>query len=63
MNITPTSQDERPNYVAPRMTTYTEKQVAESLGPVLLSGSGADLGELAGGQSPASKSTGSRPRR
>ena len=60
MSMTPTSQDERPIYVAPRMTSYTEKQVAESLGPVLLSGSGADLGELAGGQAPPSRTSGNR---
>lgn len=60
-NLTP--EEERPVYVAPRMTSYTERQVAETLGPVLLSGTGSELGELAGNQSPTAPSTGGRPRR
>jgi hypothetical protein len=57
------SEHERPAYVAPSIKTYTESQVAETLGPVLLSGAGTELGELTGGQSPAASKTGSRPRR
>ena len=51
----------RPQYVAPRMTTYDEARVAEELGPVMLSGTGTRLAELASDPSSTSH-TGSRPR-
>jgi hypothetical protein len=58
-----TPKDDRTAYVAPRMTTYTEQQVADSLGPVLLSGGGTELGQLTGNESPSAGNTGKRPRR
>jgi hypothetical protein len=50
-------------YVAPRTTTYDEARVAEELGPVMLSGTGARLGELSGNDSPTSHGGDSKPRR
>lgn len=53
----------RPSYVAPSMTSYDETRVAEELGPVMLSGTGTRLEELAGGNSPTTRGSGSKPRR
>jgi hypothetical protein len=63
MSRNKSAEQERPAYVAPRITSYTESQVAETLGPVLLSGAGSDLGVLGGDQSPTANNTGGRPRR
>ena len=63
MNTNPASEENRPAYVAPRITSYTENEVAETLGPVLLSGNGYDLGTTAGSDSPTANSSGGRPRR
>jgi len=53
----------RPSYVAPRMTSYDETRVAEELGPVMLSGTGTRLDELAGDTSSTARGAGSKPRR
>lgn len=63
MNPNQKSGEARPAYVAPSMTSYTESQVADTLGPVLLSGNGSDLGVLEGNESPSPDNTGRRPRR
>ena len=41
----------RPRYITPRITSYDEAQVAEQLGPVMLSGTGTQLQELQGNTS------------
>lgn len=53
----------RPYYVAPRVTTYDEARVAEELGPVMLSGTGTRLEELAGDTSSTTRGAGSKSRR
>jgi hypothetical protein len=45
------STESRPRYTAPRITSYDEAQVAEQLGPVMLSGTGTQLQELQGNTS------------
>jgi len=50
-------------YVPPRMTTYDEARVAEELGPVMLSGAGTGLAELAGDTSSTTRGAGSKPHR
>lgn len=49
-------------YVAPSLTSYDEQQVAEDLGPVMLSGTGTSLGELQGNTT-TTRGTGAKPRR
>lgn len=57
------SSSGRPAYVPPRMTTYDEARVAEELGPVMLSGTGTRLEELATTASSTTRGAGSKPRR
>lgn len=56
------STAKRPTYVAPSMVSYDESQVAEDLGPVMLSGTGTRLDELQGNTS-TTRGTGVKPRR
>ena len=52
----------RPAYVAPNVVSYDESQVAEDLGPVMLSGTGTRLEELQGNSS-TTRGSGAKPRR
>jgi hypothetical protein len=52
----------RPTYVAPLVVSYDERQVAEELGPVMLSGTGTRLEELQGNTSTTRGGT-AKPRR
>lgn len=52
----------RTTYVAPRVTSYNEQQVAEDLGPVMLSGTGTSLEELQGNTG-TTRGTGAKSRR
>ena len=52
----------RATYVAPRVVSYDESQVAEELGPVMLSGTGTRLEELSGNTSTTRGGT-AKPRR
>ena len=62
MSDTRSRQDSRPAYAPPQMTSYDEAQVAETLGPVMLSGTGTRLQELQGNDT-TTRATGVRPRR
>ncbi|HKQ98777.1 MAG TPA: hypothetical protein VJV75_12945 [Candidatus Polarisedimenticolia bacterium] len=52
----------RPAYVAPNVVSYDESQVAEDLGPVMLSGTGTRLDELSGNTA-TTRGTSAKPRR
>ena len=52
----------RTAYAAPTITSYDERQVAEDLGPVMLSGTGTRLEELQGNSS-TTRGSGAKPRR
>jgi hypothetical protein len=52
----------RTAYVAPHVVSYDERQVAEDLGPVMLSGTGTQLEELQGNTS-TTRGSGAKPRR
>lgn len=53
---------QRPAYVAPSVVSYDESQVAEDLGPVMLSGTGTRLDELQGNTA-TTRGTSAKPRR
>jgi len=57
-----TEATKRTAYVAPRVVSYDERQVAEDLGPVMLSGTGTQLEELQG-NSATTRGSGAKPRR
>lgn len=63
MKGTTDARTDRAVYVAPKVVSYDESQVAEDLGPVMLSGTGTRLDELSGNTTTSRGGSTAKPRR